>query len=288
MHTFSTNSFPIIGTKWYYSSKFMTPDMGYYELEYTNDTLISEYNCKILTSSRYNSYRSIEEKSKIILLLETKKIYQHINNRFYLLYDFTANVGDTIKSKITFMENPTLEKDMWIKINEKSDTLINNVQYATYSFNIINLGNDCISFEGRAIENIGNVTNFLLPIDCIIADSQKPTEFRCYQHPEILLKSNNYKLSECDSVYVFNPNSLSNLLVENDFAITISSDYLNYSYKREFKGNESLFIFDSSGKILITDKLSIYSSVCISNLPSGIYFLAVNINSIYKYFRFIK
>ena len=207
MQAFSTNSFPIIGTKWYYSSKFMTPDMGYYELEYVKDTLISENNCKILTSGRYNSHRSLEEVSKLILLFDQKKIYQHINNQFYLLYDFSANVGDTIKSKIACIENPTIEKDMWIKINSINDTIINNTQYTTYSFNAINAEGDCIFFEGKAIENIGNVTNFLLPIDCNVTDAQKPTEFRCYQHSEFSYKSNNYKFSECDSVYVYDPNA---------------------------------------------------------------------------------
>ncbi len=291
---FASTSVPQIGAKWYYSSIFMTPDMGYYQLEYMRDTLISDKTCMVVERIDINSKKEIVSKSNIYLLYDCRKILQFINSKYHLLYDFNVEIGDTINTSYSFTENKLIETQMKLKVTEAKDTLINSLTLRCYSFDCIgsslNNGsnNSCVSFSGKAIENIGNITNYYFPIDCTVTDMRKPTDFRCFQNDSFIYKSKIYESNECDSVYVYPPNSLNEQTFNNDLKLILNAENNCLTVNCSDNDNHEFAVYDALGKIRIKGELKNDIQVSIKCLNPGIYFLIVRFNTNSIKLKFIK
>lgn len=112
----TTSSLPQIGARWYYSIQFVTPDMGYYQLEYSKDTTISNTNCKIIEGLDVNSGKQISSQTIYYIVYDGGRIYQYVHSGFHLLYDINVSVGDTITTTYPSSRNPQTAISMKLKV----------------------------------------------------------------------------------------------------------------------------------------------------------------------------
>jgi len=94
-----------IGTKWVYNQWefFPYPGDSYRQLEVVGDTVISGTQCSVISESLFRIdndviyYESINIREHILSYLNQKIFYYRLeDSTFYLLYDFTAQIGDTL------------------------------------------------------------------------------------------------------------------------------------------------------------------------------------------------
>lgn len=265
---------PQIGVQWYYSTQFMTPDMGYYRLEYVNDTTIDQKHCKIIEGIDVNPNKQITSRSFFYMLFEKGRIYQYTNFNFYVLYDFNVRVGDTIKTSYPSKANPQTEILMNLKITEVKDTLLNDALLKTYTFHTVDVDKttEYIEFFGTAIENVGNITNYFFPINHIVTDWEKPSDFRCYQNSDWSFKSEVFKNKPCDFTYLFNPNALDVNLFDTDIKLMFDENSNSIILRDVDIAALHLTIYDYLGRICFNDTIQRDVPIYITRLHSGVYF----------------
>jgi hypothetical protein len=286
----TTSSLPQIGARWYYSTQFMTPDMGYYQLEYSKDTTISNTNCKIIEGLDLNSGKQISSRTIYYIVYDGGRIYQYVHSGFHLLYDFNVSVGDTITTTYPSSRNPQTAISMKLKVTGVNDTLINNELLRSYSFYSIDLGlkDECIGFSGTAIENIGNAKGYFFPIDCLITDMSKPTNFRCFDNGDWLYKSELFKNKECDSTFVYSPSATEGILFGSDVEIRFNDNRTSITISETGTATPILVIYDCLGKMCFNASVQTDTPLSISELSPGIYFLTVQLASQVVKVKFIK
>jgi hypothetical protein len=181
---------------------------------------------------------------------------------------------------------------MSLKVTEVEDTLINSELLKTYSYSAINSNSlpnyDCIEFEGKAIETIGNYTNVFFPENCsYYNDSFRPISFRCFQNENSLVKSNDYYGNLACDYTNFN-NGLKENSVSNQVKIQLNSDNNSFTVKGIDNTKRKFKVLDSTGKIFMNSELQKDVPVAIDNLCQGIYMLILEDDTTYISLRFIK
>lgn len=87
------------GATWHYSYSAWL-NAGYYKIAYIGDTLINNIQCQILEKTHVDYSRPNYHTSTSIMheytYADSNKVYVYRYNQFYTMYDFGANVGDTI------------------------------------------------------------------------------------------------------------------------------------------------------------------------------------------------
>jgi hypothetical protein len=172
---------------WHYSygEGMEAQSEGYERLEVTGDTVVNRINYKIINRTRVYSTGVKRELENLYLRYDSDndQVLRYTDSKEYLLYDFSAEIGDTIKVEgingfggISFCH---LHIDS-IRIEVFSDSIQRRVQYCTetqnYQFN----------FAGRIIEGIGSEV-FLIPVDELVCDAGCANDLRCYQDSKIVL-----------------------------------------------------------------------------------------------------
>lgn len=89
--------FAPIGAKWWYTPHCQTPNCGQYTLEVIGDTLINGVQASIL---EYAKDMVVIPEANQIMYGNGNQVFFYIDGEFELLYNFAAEVGDTITSKI--------------------------------------------------------------------------------------------------------------------------------------------------------------------------------------------
>ena len=98
------------GAVWYYDAGIvffgvdtLEDKAPYVKIEYVRDTVIDNFNAKILVETShdpYNMYLDNKFYRNIILRQDGWKIYQYVDGKFHILYDYTLEVGDTYSQYI--------------------------------------------------------------------------------------------------------------------------------------------------------------------------------------------
>ena len=83
--TESKNDWAPLGAEWFYSSTMTIYDFSKYTSE--RDTIIEEKQCTVITN---------EGEITEIMYQENGKVYYRFNEKFNLIYDFSADIGDKI------------------------------------------------------------------------------------------------------------------------------------------------------------------------------------------------
>jgi|AntAceMinimDraft_17_1070374.scaffolds.fasta_scaffold24164_2 hypothetical protein len=95
---FSQNEWAPVGAKWYYNEPSST-FLNCVTFDSVQDTIIEGYNCKIIEVKLNNSTLIGEEYLK--QSGDSIFYYNYYSGSFHLLYDLSANAGDTINVHIT-------------------------------------------------------------------------------------------------------------------------------------------------------------------------------------------
>lgn len=271
------------GAEWYYTytEGAATPATGYYQLKSIKDTLIDSKQCKVIEKTLVDSRgnESVEGFEYIYTEISENKVYRYKYEDFYLLYDFTKEVGDTIIIKepysVALYDSIVLIVDS-ISLEVISDTL----QLKTYYVNsILTLSNPELQFSGKIIEKIGNYSYFF-PNDQLVCDGGCPDPLRCYSD-ELLNYVSYYPYPPyypyswpCDTFYT------SSILVSLLDVDIYPNPFRNFFVIEVGESSADPFVFEiynQAGRIVAQQRQFITNKYTenTSTYPPGIYFVKV-------------
>jgi len=258
---------------WYYNyDPDITLDDGYRKIDVLGDTVINQYNCKILrtTDIGYNYFDKdyYEIPGDNIYIYEKDSIvYYFKSNEFYVLYDFTAKKGDTITS-ISYPEN--CKNTYELIIDSISYQYINQDSLRKYYFHI---NEDPESYF--YIEKIG-FPDYLLPTfshGCEnLTGPHYPGPLRCYYDNTIGYFNTGISPS-CDYITGINETS-------RDYQIQVFPNPTQGPLEIHVPDNMiyTFELIDNYGRLLSVGSFQASVRIDISEYIIGVYFVKVRSN----------
>jgi len=261
--TYATaQDFAPIGSIWYYNQSTINPNYQTYKtFESVKDTFLNGQDCSKIIESIENEEQNIQ-----YMFSRNDSVFFFENNDFHLLYDFSAEEGDTI---VLDYFNAAVEGGKLLMIIDSVATI--DINGITKKLQYISSGDGLvIGFGGPIIEDIGSAY-YMFPT----YDGTENGSLRCYQDNDLGLFKNPYYYGgwnkECDyiSTAIQDITEESNNIVvpnpvSNSFVITKLKSISNYN------------ITDLNGKVLIFGQIEPNQEINISSFNKGIYFLQLD------------
>jgi hypothetical protein len=269
-----TNWAPI-GAKWYYGvleNPTTGPDQGYLLFESIKDTLIKSKNCKVIHKTMHYSSGSYIDQGYEYMYSDTNKVYQLIEDKFYMLYDFVAQKGDHWITRIPKGTMDNSEDTIRTIIVDSIDQMIISMDTLKVLYVSVpeQAGEAYWYFKNPIIEKIGAMYMFLGIWG--LWDINIP-KLRCYSDNTITYKVPDSE--SCDTIItaIKQPTALLDNIImypnptKNIVRLDFSDDKLSL---------ESLKLFDVNGRCLISKSGFISSSdksviLNIEDLSAGVY-----------------
>lgn len=265
--------FAPVGAQWYHRNDGgLSPGSQFHSYEVVKDTSIQGVLCRKIEGKSFKIDSTIEHLQPQFVYDRNDSVfyYNHHFDRFDLLYDFSAQAGDTltfpVPLKIGTDTNIFKVVVDSITLDELDGSLLRHfhttVLDSSYNFH----------FDDGYYERIGQINSFFLSPDIICCIAGTPLgPLRCYQDSEYHI---NLTGSPCDlwlttdieittelmdiSLYP-NPTS-SQLILECPF--TLLGEVFNLS--------------NAQGQVLLTKKIqNKMTEIDMGKLPRGIYFLQI-------------
>jgi hypothetical protein len=292
---YSQTEFAPIGSEWHYT---YTPYGAYSPQDHFNyivsekDTIVEGQNCRILRRF-YDGTGVINE--TYIIKQEQGKIFFYYQNKFHLLMDFEAQIGDTVR--FTFMyDQYNYDNNLWVdtvfSARYKIENITTNIQnLKTFTTKI--LEEDIIELHGGTAywsysysEKIGLHSEFIPVFDNVPHPTAGGYRFiRCYSDagfsfiserwatyslPCDYLPSTNIGISRKDEIIKVYPNPFNDhIFVQTEYRGTVT-------------------IVDISGKIIYQSVLSEgLNEISTKHFPKGIFFIRIENKNIHP-FKLIK
>lgn len=282
-------SYPQIGAKWYNSWISMDGHQAYFEVEVAKDTIILDKNCFEMAVKRYDVDNKVTFTEYRYVLYEEDHVYEFHNDNFHILYDFTKQVGDIIKTTLAIDEAHFV--DVELEVTEVSTVEINGEILRTYNASVIqetppepgcSMPSFCTNF-GSVIENV--IGAFFFPVFDYTCggsdDGSLPDDFRCYINGDFY-----YKSTGKDCEYTFNPTSIDENKADGIYSLQTSPDGRILTLSGIPQYPVACIITDMNGSIVLNSKL-VDNTINISQLQPGVYILQIQDASRYSY-RFIR
>ena len=175
---YSQGDFAPIGAKWFFPSP---EDLSFFYA--LKDTILQNQNCTMIKSETYEWDKTLVREDSLFVFEENDSVYyfNQYYDKFILLYDFTAETGDTLGFLVPVPNNS--ESDSFHIIIDSVKTItINDVPLKHFYVNNFNFSN--WHFDGGIIvENIGSLFTYFLPIKGIYIPELAPV-LSCYQNEE--------------------------------------------------------------------------------------------------------
>ena len=292
------NEFAPVGAEWHYNYNFFWTS-GYVLIESVSDTIIDNIECRKLSKS-IAQYDQIQDKiyegifgyEYMTQINDSVMIY--VDGVFKKLYDFSAEIGDTIiipalehheeytygTAVVTGKGVMEFEGDSlkYIDLKQPEDWEDSPWKFSCYH----DYSNDYYNTV-RICEKIGNISGYLLPEKCFIADDEEGGALRCYSDEELNVK---FSDEECD--YVPHKDNVNEISASDMVKIypNPANDKISIELTEE---NNTIDTYDNIGrKISSFQTNNKIINIDISEYPSGLYLIVIkNINeSIYQ--RIIK
>jgi hypothetical protein len=271
-----------IGAKWYYTEPYQE-ELSYILVESVGDTTIHEYNCRILKFTR-NGHEFVSQEY-IAQRGDTILYYNPHTDGFHTLYNFAAEIGDTIhvhyqpfKPNDAFLLPSSILDDgiipyfsyriVGIASIEVSGIMLKQ-QEVDFLTNDDRWGFSNITGDVFLIEGIGSLTYFLGRGNWIVPE-ESVTLLRCYSD-ELLSYYNPLWESSCILISSIEtkwrqehrifPNPTGNIL-----HIELDID------DQEF----SIQVVDIYGRIRIAEQVNQSSQLEMEHLEPGLYFLKIS------------
>ncbi len=175
------------GSEWYYDyNNFWVT--GYIHLNYTGDTLIEAntfsndpVNCQILTKTLYSHNYETNESDTTVLGKEyfysnDDTVFLFRNGKFYTLYDFSAQAGDSWQIPQTYETG--CDTTGTLQVLAAGDTVINDLELQYIEVEPMEESEWTI--YGTIIEKIGPVDHYILPEQNCMTDLMEGGPMRCY------------------------------------------------------------------------------------------------------------
>ena len=256
----------VVGTTWYYHQSALFGENGnYIKMQIVTDSTIDGKVCKKFTGGfGCSKIADIGE----FVYIENKKAYRYdfYRRRFWLLYDWSARIGDTVT---IYVPQPSVVDSFKIRIDSVTIWTPNGEPLLIQKTSRVGASR-WIYASQQIIEKIGaNAVFFPQLTTC------NPVQFgslRCFNEPNQLeVKFITYK---CDSVIV--RVGTSNILSQRQITVfpTPSVSELNIAIDEPINGGFSINIVNALGQIVWRSQNTIFETqkvIDINNWKSGIY-----------------
>lgn len=271
-------------TTWYTSSYSggMTADRDCeLQIDFTKvvrDTLISDRVARVIGVYRGGTYMP---ESEIVIYSKNGKMYFHEDDTWKLLYDFTADVGDTVTYHISrkypyfsmlfipcCYEQYIIDQNPFQLVIEKIDTVFTISGKPLKRFLTKNRYNMDSHSMWRIVEKVGSLAKLfgsngnIIPPECY---KNFPT-FRCYSDDDVSI---NFVGGECDKLVSVEDLELSGITIYPNPGMAV----LNIK-----KDNEKDFLYtitNVAGQILTSGQVDNQLEISTVDWTSGLYFINI-------------
>lgn len=263
------------GIEWEYNMDSFVDGSGLSnKVKIQGDTIVDGKPCKILEREFRNC--NFRPKRDFIYQEDNKVFYYHFqDSAFHILYDYNAEIGDTIKIRL-WESYSDVHDFLYLKIDSISTVALGseNIKNFKAIYGAENEYGEVIfsDYYAEIMEGAGCLVNYFYVFDNGWCDGNHVNKLKCYYHPDLgnfgeseecsITNNVSQDIQGLNSIKVY-PNPFSNS-VHISFA-DLSSDYNLKLY--DVNGNLVLTkrYQDSSTQIVRIDKLSA--------LPQGLYYL---------------
>lgn len=256
----------LVGTVWYYHQSALFGENGnYIKMQIVSDSTINGKVCKKMTGGFGCS--TIQDGGEFVYI-ENKKAYRYDfdRNRFWLLYDWTARVGDTVT---VYVPQPTIVDSFKIRIDSVTIWTPNGEPLIVQKTSRVGASRWIFTSQ-QIIEKIGaNAVFFPQSTSC---DPVQYGSLRCFNEPNQLeVKFVTYK---CDSIII--RVGTSDILSQRQITVfpTPSVSELNIAIDEPVDGGFSMDIINTLGQVVWRSPKTIFEtkkSIDINNWQSGVY-----------------
>jgi len=289
--------FAPIGARWYYSEPYESypppENKDYILLMVVGDTIIDDIYSKVIEVKHNGTTKLCEE--YIAQIGDSVFYYNTSNEQFHLLYNFSANIGDTI-----WVHNKSfLPNCATLYYNPNNDSIA-NFAYIITNIDSIFISNKWIKRQTvdklspysmwtftietgdyyYVLENIGSLVYFWGRANLMYPGITLPL-LRCYI-AEDMDYHNELWMYECDYI--------TNVSESFDNIITISPnpfvDFIQFN-TGVLSATAEILLYDINGK-LIKKAFANEGYIDTTLAPSGMYFLKVSEHKYCKTFKLIK
>ncbi|HRP39086.1 MAG TPA: T9SS type A sorting domain-containing protein [Chitinophagales bacterium] len=264
--------------KWWYSVEHCIVP-GYCEyspmiLEVDGDTLINGITCAKLKKSRTTCSDVYNEYIYSYIYYDSTKVFQfnRFLNDFILIYDFSANIGDSLKVISSTYSNTDTCHNLY-KVTTIDSVSINNHWLPLLNGKI---------FNQEILGRIGYLNKYFLPEPCgseggvaVSCFDYILANLRCYEDSTLGL-FRRWDSIPCDTIYTVSRTHVYNLKSNNE-EIAISPNPMSNKLSIENIANISnLYIYDIKGRLLRKFYgIKEHASLDVSYLKEGIYILNI-------------
>ena len=267
-------------SEWYYNlfTVFNGP-LGYIHINNSRDTIVESQASKVSDISYNLPFPFQTELPKEIITKEVgDTLLYFVRGQFHPLYDFSLEIGDTMKIKVT--EDLTSNDDSiaYFIVDSLRTTQINGRTFRAQYLEPLFIGAIAyaVTFAGWRIEGIGNLRTFL-PYYDLICDHYCPLSLRCYSDSETDYKRVNF---ECDAIIMnSNTENPKHQLEEiNIFPNPASvGELIQIEIGEMFREDGfKLQIFDNRGNMVGSEVTTYKDLITLEHhFPSGIYYLRI-------------
>ena len=295
------NEFAPIGAKWTYEAPWCPQwdHCWFYTLESTKDTIVANQSARLLEYSKHtveDGAVSIPE-ANLIMYGDEDKVYYYLGGQFELLYDFGADVGDTVSINI----GAPLNLNFYSTGSNPTDTceiidyVIDSISTVTISNQVLRVqyprpvapSDACWSF-GTIVEKMGNLGyTGIFGNESNLVLLGVHGELRCYQDEFI-----SYNESGVDCDFIFNPTSTKEI-IDLDAAYFYPNptvDNISISCPIQKQEQLQVSIFDVNGKLVYSKKQTLLpdQEMEITIDDKGVFFIKIELEDKIFTGQFIK
>ena len=255
-----------VGTVWYYHQSSLFGENGnYIKMQIVKDSTINGKVCKKMTGGYGCS--KIADRGEFVYI-ENKKAYRYdfYRNRFWLLYDWSARIGDIVT---IYVPQQNVVDSFQIRIDSVTIWTPNGEPLIIQKTSRVGASRWIFASQ-QIIEKIGaNAVFFPQPTNC---DPVQYGSLRCFNEPNQLeVKFVTYK---CDSVII--RVGTSDILSQRQISIfpTPSVSELNITFDEPITEGFSMDIINTLGQVIWHSQKPIMGAsevIDINNWQSGVY-----------------
>ncbi len=282
---------------WHYDYSNLSTG-GYIKYMYEKDTLILNQLCQKITKSSMDFYFDIngilhywgETKCETnFTYVSGDTVFYYRDNQFFVLYNFGASVGDSWIVSTT-NEFGYCKDTSSVEVTETGTILINGTSYRY--INLKPTPNSFVGLKGKYVERIGCISTGIDDLQTLF-----PSEYQCDSLPyEVEFAMSQFRCFEDQSFPLYNVVGEDCEALFDHVGIYQNNNSDINCYPNPTEGiihlntsiseNYTIDIYTVCGTHIQSFEINAnHSSLDISRLPNGIYFLEINIS---KSERFIK
>jgi hypothetical protein len=295
-----SQAFAPLGAQWHYRPfELSYPGTHLYRYTVTKDTLLDGRQAREIAYSEWQSgqFSNIPQNNHYVATHADSVLYR-VGDAWSLLFDFSAQVGDTIRSKVEGYNIASScivpdTAEFWnlaYRIDSVAVVVVNGISLRLQYVHSFCDTDACWSLgspggTGKIMERIGGVdTEFWWGQGTLCLTGGFPGYFRCYQDNEVQYKGN-IGTTACDYVGTNEWGDLHVLLWPN---LTTGQVQLSFS---PLPGGTYYRVLDATGRLLETGAIqagTVRMDLDFSMRQNGMYFVELVGRAGRKVFRVVK